>query len=1111
MEGIGRVAERERPLAGGLDALLSRFGYADLVDATATPVVPVAPVAPGPPTGMLGRSEALARNLRIAGTEIALGAKQLIESSTDLGLDERESTFDYDDRARLKTSVLLRREGESVAEPRAENAVTEADLREARTIAPPRLTASAVDTLGAIAESILPLSWKIEQANAAYQVESRSFSGAPSVEDQSFGWTGGRRVSDETWTATYDARGRLVAQESADRRITYDYDPTDRLVGRTAWQKSADAPWSLETRTNVLARDALPAATTYVWDPVVDRLIAVYDSAVVVSATAAGNAVTHTGLVRQYVHGDQAYDDPIEVLVARTAGEAPTRYLPILDEAGTGSLQAVLDDDGYLVERVLYADAYGDAPRYLQGAVVERVAVRREGDNRVIRVDFSEILDAATLAQGVTLEALAADGAAVRQATTLPVSVDETALEWTLTSAEWSTFTDGATSVEVTVSDALRFKAWGNRPLQPVAEWETLLGRSASRAATPFAKRAALEQFDSNGVLYDLPDLYLVGRTEPIAPLHFDFHALPLRDPATKLLYVRARWYDSSTGSFLTPDPMGYEDASNLYQYASNDPVNFIDPTGMLSWRDAGEGALGFLEGAGSGAAGLVRGTVEAVVGVGKASYYASGALLYATTGGEQYREQSETFHQAVDSIKQVVENPGVIVTAVAAQIDEAKAIIQSGDAREIGKLGGKTAFAIAEAVITKKVGTKFVKAARVVKAADEGADVARQVRTAERVADISSDSRRATRAMKAESKADDIARIRAQKINCVTPCFAAGTLVAMASGFESIEDVRVGDRVETTKASSGRPDGWTEVDPVNWHLVTLRMPDTANGGEYEIEMLRPLEWVLGYGAFPGEEVALVTQRSDRDPARVVAVGPSPEITSGPGRVVLSTFTHVDQLLEMRVERSDEVLHPTPSHLFYSIDRNGWVAAGKLSSGERIRTRDGETRIESIEPTERRERVFDIEVEEEHAFYVGDARVFAHNCPHPQAERLEAAKGVSGIYHLKNRRTGEEYIGSSVDIGGRLLQGKHRSAQHILKSGDDIEIAILEVDIRRMSTLREKSRALRVIEQKQMNVVFQGRRLDSPEILNKVRALVDWKLDLYGRIYQPSIVRRLGL
>jgi RHS repeat-associated protein len=57
--------------------------------------------------------------------------------------------------------------------------------------------------------------------------------------------------------------------------------------------------------------------------------------------------------------------------------------------------------------------------------------------------------------------------------------------------------------------------------------------------------------------------------------------AHPFQEPFTGQDYVRARWYDPSSGSWLTPDAMGYRDSSNLYGYAGGDPVNQRDSTGM--------------------------------------------------------------------------------------------------------------------------------------------------------------------------------------------------------------------------------------------------------------------------------------------------------------------------------------------------------------------------------------------------------------------------------------------------------------------------------------------------------------------------------------------------
>jgi uncharacterized protein RhaS with RHS repeats len=62
--------------------------------------------------------------------------------------------------------------------------------------------------------------------------------------------------------------------------------------------------------------------------------------------------------------------------------------------------------------------------------------------------------------------------------------------------------------------------------------------------------------------------------------------ALPFTDPATGLVYARARWLDPTTSSFLSPDPLGYKDSSNLYAYCGGDPVNCKDPTREDAYDD---------------------------------------------------------------------------------------------------------------------------------------------------------------------------------------------------------------------------------------------------------------------------------------------------------------------------------------------------------------------------------------------------------------------------------------------------------------------------------------------------------------------------------------------
>ena len=56
-------------------------------------------------------------------------------------------------------------------------------------------------------------------------------------------------------------------------------------------------------------------------------------------------------------------------------------------------------------------------------------------------------------------------------------------------------------------------------------------------------------------------------------------------DPATGLHYNLARWYDPETARYLSPDPIGQAGGLNLYAYAAADPINHVDPVGLLEIR----------------------------------------------------------------------------------------------------------------------------------------------------------------------------------------------------------------------------------------------------------------------------------------------------------------------------------------------------------------------------------------------------------------------------------------------------------------------------------------------------------------------------------------------
>ena len=402
------------------------------------------------------------------------------------------------------------------------------------------------------------------------------------------------------------------------------------------------------------------------------------------------------------------------------------------------------------------------------------------------------------------------------------------------------------------------------------------------------------------------------------------------------------RAYNPSLGRWLSQDPIGEAGGMNMYGYALGNPISGTDPLGLS--------VGGFVTGAavGIGVGMLVAAAAPAAV---------VGALVSAVLVGI-------IGCAAGNLAQQLYENGGSL------------RCVNWNQVADNGMLGGL--FGIAGLALSPILEPIFGMLGGVL---------------GDAVRDLLS-------LFESEAGIEAEEEIAEAEAACQLPggnCFLPGTLVDEEGGKKPIEEVALGDRVATSDQQHQLDT--TEVDPASWHSVHLRMPNPdGSRDELQIALLRSSQWLQAEHCVTGGQIWLETSELGVSGwATVDSVEPCPTIQSGHGRVVVATITHLNgYVLRLHFAATDETLSPTATHKLYSETRHGWVAAADLQIGELLKTRDGTIKIASIENISGAHRVYNLEVETDHRYFVGPDDVLSHNASTCGGSLLERYLNESG-------------------------------------------------------------------------------------------------------------------
>ncbi|MDH6567711.1 hypothetical protein M2160_002732 [Streptomyces sp. SAI-117] len=126
------------------------------------------------------------------------------------------------------------------------------------------------------------------------------------------------------------------------------------------------------------------------------------------------------------------------------------------------------------------------------------------------------------------------------------------------------------------------------------------------------------------------------------------------------------------------------------------------------------------------------------------------------------------------------------------------------------------------------------------------------------------------------------------------------------------------------------------------------------------------------------------------------------------------------------VDIGTETLRATTEHPFW-VTGKGWTGAEALRPGDRLRTLDGkDARVESVTRKRGPVQVYNFEVEGDHTYFVGAAKVLVHNScriwPNNMAATLERELALAERMGIRPAKPGSANWDKYIDMDGEVIK-----------------------------------------------------------------------------------------